>query len=403
MLSLPPPRQGLPPVPHDRHVIHLTTVDMSLRYLLLPQLVAMREAGWRVTGVSAAGEHVEALRDHGIEHVALDGSTRAANVRGDLRAARHLRRLLAVLQPDVLHTHNPKPGVYGRIVGGLSRSVPAVVNTVHGLYALPEDPLAKRAAVYSAERVASMFSDVELVQSREDVETLASLGVPRSKLRHLGNGVDLSRFDPGRDDLPTREALRAELGVGDDEVLVGAVGRLVDEKGYLELLEGFRRARTRCDQLRLVVAGPHEPDKADALDRSLIEDAAAGGVQFLGMRADVDALYRAFDLYVLTSHREGFPRSAMEAAAMGRPVYATDIRGCREVVNHGETGELFAVRDPAAIADALVRAASDRERLRSMGRAARAKAESEFDDRRQVEITLQTYEDVLAGRGRAGP
>lgn len=380
------------------HVVHLTTVDMSLRYLLLPQLVAIREAGWRVTGVSAAGEHVEALRDHGIDHVALQGSTRSSDVLADVRAARHLRRLLRGLEPDVLHTHNPKPGVYGRVVGRFSRHVPAVVNTVHGLYALPEDPWAKRALVYSAERVAAACSDMELVQSREDVETLASLGIPRQRLRHLGNGVDLSRFDPSRTDLPSREAVRAEFGVGEDVVVVGAVGRLVAEKGYPELFEAHRRARRQVDHLRLVVVGPHDPDKADALPEAEVERAKADGVVFLGMRDDVEALYRGFDLYVLASHREGFPRSAMEAAAMGVPVYATDIRGCREVVDHRRTGELFPVRDPAAIVDALVRAAADREQLGRMAAAARAKAEVEFDDRRQVEITLQAYEDVLASR-----
>ena len=147
----------------------------------------------------------------------------------------------------------------------------------------------------------------------------------------------------------------------------------------------------------MVVVGPHDPEKADALPQAEIDRAEADGVLFLGMRDDVDALYRAFDLYVLASHREGFPRSAMEAAAMRVPVFATDIRGCREVVDHDVTGELFAVRDPSAIADLLVRAAADPARLRAMATAARSKAETEFDDRRQVEITLQAYQDVLAG------
>lgn len=382
-----------------RHVVHLTTVDMSLRYLLLPQLTAMRDQGWHVTGVSAAGEHVAALEEAGIDHVALEGSTRASNPLADLRAASHLRRILTDLRPDVLHTHNPKPGVYGRIVGRLSRHVPAVVNTVHGLYALPEDRFAKRAAVYGAERLAASFSHMELVQSREDVAMLIELGVPSERVRHLGNGVDLARFDPTRDDLPARDALRAELGFTPDCLVVGAVGRLVAEKGYPELFEAFRRARRERDDIRLVVVGPHDPDKVDALDRDVIERAEADGVVFLGMRDDVDALYRAFDVYVLASHREGFPRSAMEAAAMRLPVFATDIRGCREVVDHGRTGELFPVRDPQTLANALVRAAADRPRLEALAAGARRKAEQRFDDRRQVEITLDAYDDVLVKVG----
>ena len=368
---------------------------MSLRYLLLPQLLAMRDAGWRVTGVSADGEHVEELRDHGIEHVVLNGSTRRSDMRGDVRAAANLRRILQALQPDVLHTHNPKPGVYGRIVGRLSRSVPAVVNTVHGLYAVPEDRFAKRAAVYAAERVAAAFSHVELVQSREDVATLRSLGVPAGKIRHLGNGVDLARFDPDRADLPDPATVRAAIGVGEDEVVVGAVGRLVAEKGYRELFAAFRAAQAQRPELRLVVVGPHDPDKPDDLPQDVLDAAEADGVRFLFQRDDVAALYRAFDAYVLASHREGFPRSAMEAAAMRLPIIATDIRGCREVVDHDVTGELLPVRDPAALTDALVRMAEDPERRRRMAVAGRRKAEAEFDDRRQVAITLQTYDEVL--------
>lgn len=382
-----------------RHVVHLTTIDMSLRYLLLPQLTAMREQGWHVTGVSAAGEHVAALEEAGIDHVALDGSTRSSNPVADLRAAAHLRRIIEDLRPDVLHTHNPKPGVYGRIVGRMSRHVPAVVNTVHGLYALPEDRFVKRAAVYGAERLAASFSHMELVQSREDVATLIELGVPRDKVRHLGNGVDLSRFDPDREDLPDPEGLRAELGFTPDCFVIGAIGRLVAEKGYPELFEAFRRARAERDDVRLVVVGPHEFDKDDALDNDLIKRAKDDGVVFLGTRNDVEALYRAFDAYVLASHREGFPRSAMEAAAMRVPVFATDIRGCREVVEHGRTGELFPVRDPQTLANALVRAAADRPRLEALAAGARRKAERDFDDRRQVQITLDAYDEVLVKVG----
>ena len=374
-------------------MVHLTTVDMSLVLLLLPQLVAMREAGYEVIGLSAAGEWVPQLEAAGIRHVPLPGSTRAADLGSDLRAARGLVRVLRELEPDVLHTHNPKPGVYGRIIGR-ALGVPAVVNTVHGLYAAPDDPLPKRTAVYALERLAAAFSHAELVQNPDDVAVLRALRVPEHRLHLLGNGVDLTRFDPDRH-AAARARVRAELGVGEDQVFVGAIGRLVVEKGYRELFDAIETVRSRRSDARFVVVGPHDHDKADALTEDDVQRARRSGVHFTGLRRDVEALYAAMDVYVLASHREGWPRSAMEAAAMGVPVIATDIRGCREVVTHDENGLLVPVRTPSALADAITSLVGDTARRRRLAAGARTSAATRFDDRLQVRRTLDVYERLL--------
>ena len=116
--------------------------------------------------------------------------------------------------------------------------------------------------------------------------------------------------------------------------------------------------------------GDDEPDEGRrARRRATARAADAAGVRFLGGRDDVDRLYAGMDLFVLASHREGFPRSPMEAAAMGVPVVATDIRGCRQVVDDGVTGLLVPVRDAGALAAAIAtRSASDRDRRRRFGR-----------------------------------
>ena len=376
-------------------VVHLTTVDMSLALLLLPQLVAFRDAGYDVVGVSAFGPHVATLESHGIRHVRLAHSTRRADIRADLAAAWEFHAICRTLRPDIVHTHNPKPGVYGRLVARMA-GIPHVVNTVHGLYAQPTDPLKRRAIVYSAERVAAVCSDAELLQNEEDLPVLRRLRIPEEKLHLLGNGIDLTRFDP--DWLaPARAGVRAEWGVGDDEVVVGLVARLVAEKGYREIFDAARCIRARHPRTRFVVAGPADPDKADAISRAELTAAEADGITFLGMRHDVERLYAGMDVYVLASWREGFPRSAMEAAAMGLPIVATDIRGCRQVVDPGVTGELVPVRDPEALTSAIERLVVDVDRRQAMGRAARIKAVKQFDYRAQVAVTLAIYERLLHG------
>ena len=374
--------------------MHLTTTDISLALLLGPQLRAFAEAGYEVLGMSAPGPYVAELEASGIAHVPLKHATRAAAAGRDLLALAELRRLFRRLRPDVVHTHNPKPGVYGRLAARAAR-VPAVVNTVHGIYAQPQDPWPRRALVYGLERLAATCSQAELVQNPEDVETLVRIGIPRAKLTLLGNGIDLDRFDPSRLDPSAVARARQEIGAGPDDVVCGAVGRLVWEKGYRELLATAAAVRERFPGARFVVVGPSDPDKSDALSTADIETARAAGVVFLGLRRDVEVLYGAMDLYVLASYREGFPRSAMEAAAMGLPVVATDIRGCRQVVEPGVTGLLVPPRDSAALTAAVSALVADGDRRAAMGAAGRSKALTEFDQRRVISVTLGTYDRLL--------
>jgi glycosyltransferase involved in cell wall biosynthesis len=149
------------------------------------------------------------------------------------------------------------------------------------------------------------------------------------------------------------------------------------------------------------VVGPADPDKADAVPAADIRDAEAAGITFLGLRHDVERLYSAVDVYVLASLREGFPRSAMEAAASGLPVVATDIRGCREVVEDGVTGRLVPVRDPAALGSAIAGLVGDADLRRRMGAAGRRKALAEFDQQRVIDRTLDVYSRLTPRRSRS--
>jgi glycosyltransferase involved in cell wall biosynthesis len=237
--------------------------------------------------------------------------------------------------------------------------------------------------------LASRFSDAELCQSVEDMQLLRRLRLsPVDKLRHLGHGIDLTRFGP---DPEVRRQVREELGLDDEEVVVGIVGRMVAEKGYRELFDAFQRLG---DGFKLVCVGPADPQKADGLSNAEIDSAVYQGVLFLGMRTDVDRLYNAMDVFVLPSHREGFPRSAMEAAATGLPVIATDIRGCREVVDDGVTGRLVPGASAPDLAAAIAEIGSSSEIRSAMGAAGLAKAAADFDERRVVHRVLATYADL---------
>ena len=370
-----------------RRLLHVTTTDMSLELLLGPQLRAFQSAGFEVHTASAPGSYVSALEADGIVHHPLRHATRATAPHRDLLALLELYRLFRRLRPDIVHTHNPKPGVYGRIAARLAR-VPLVVNTQHGLYAQSTDGWARRLSVYVLERIAAAFSDVELVQNEEDLATLRRLRVPVRKLHLLGNGIDLERFAPRPE---VRREVREELGIPDYTIVVGAVGRLVWEKGYAELFEAAKAILAERSDVVFVVAGGFDPDKGDPLTADDIAAAETAGVRFLGHRNDPERLYQAFDVYVLASHREGFPRSAMEAAATGLPVVACDIRGCRQVVDDGATGLLAEAKDVASLRQQLSALLDDPVLRTTMARAGRIRAEREFDQEQVIGRTTVTY------------
>jgi len=382
-----------------KRLVHVTTADMSLALLLGPQLRAFAAEGMEVIGVSAPGPFVPTLAEWGIDHVPLRHATRSVSPVHDLAAFVELGQLFRRLRPDIVHTHNPKPGIYGRI-SARGAGVPGIVNTVHGLYAAPEDSKGRKATVYALERLASTCSDVELFQNPEDLQVMRRLGVPERKLAFLGNGVDLVQHHPHPSHSEVAAA-RARLGVTPGSIVVGLVGRLVWQKGFRELFAVARRMRQVRPAVSFVVIGPHDADKGDALDAADIAEATdIGNVTFVGHRDDVSELYCAFDMFLLPSYREGFPRSAMEAAASGLPVVATDIRGCRQAVEQGSTGFLVPLHDVDALMQAILQLADDGDLRRSMGANGRRKAEAEFDDREVIRRTLSAYRRLSPRRER---
>jgi glycosyltransferase involved in cell wall biosynthesis len=364
-------------------VAHLTTVDMSLWLLLAAELRADVEAGFDVIGMSAPGPHVADVKTLGVRHVSLSSLTRSWNPVRDLEAAHELAGALRAVRPDVLHTHNPKTGVLGRVLGR-TLGVPVVVNTCHGLWAGPDDPWKRRAPVYAAEATAALFSHAELYQNAADREVLRP--VVQGRGRVVGNGVDLGHF---RHDPVGRARVRSRWGIADDEVLVGGVGRLVAEKGILEFAAA---AEAVGDRARFVWVGPEDPDKPDAV-RDI-----GDRVSLVGVERDMPAVYSAFDVFVLPSYREGFSRSAMEAAACGTAMVLSDIRGCREIGQDGHHLLLVPPRDPARLARALLGLLADPALRQRLGEAAHQRAVAQFDQRAVARTSIETYAAVARRR-----
>ena len=382
-------------------ILHVATIDLTVRFLLLPQLLGLQRAGYDVAAMSAPGPWVEEVEAAGIRHVPWRSATRAWDPRADLRAFRELTDVLRRERPHLVHTHNAKPGVMGRIAGRVAR-VPCVVNTVHGFDAQPSDPPGRRLTFMGAEWFAARFSDLEFYQGAEDLDRARELHiVGRKKGRFLGNGTSLERFDPDGPTAAAAPGIRRTLGFSDADVVVGIIGRLVGEKGYRELFQVAGRIREQAPSVRFLALGDRDPAKDDAItdeEMRLVES----DVTFAGWRRDVADVLAAMDVFVLPSWREGVPRSAIEAAAMGKPMVLSDIPGCRQVARHEREALLVPARNPEALEVAILRLVRDADLRRRLGRAARARALERFDENIVVDRILDGYRTVLARKGVAG-
>lgn len=374
-------------------IAKVSTADIAIQMLLMSQIKALQRMGHDVTAVCAPGPWVARIRSEGVP-VETVPMSRELSLFSDIRSLALLYKLFRDRRFDVVHTHTPKAGLLGPLAARLAR-VPVVVHTIHGLMFHDRMPRWKRRLFWLPEKWTATLSDVLLSQSREDMEVAATAKLCRpEELTYIGNGIDLASFS--RDQVSEdRAKKRAELGFRDDDFVVGTVGRLVYEKGFGELFQAADRLRTHSSRIRFLVIGAEEHDQNDAIPHELIEELQARGlVNFLGWVSDMRPCYAAMDAFVLPSYREGIPRACMEASAMQLPVIASDIRGCREVVEHGMTGMLVPVRNVDALVEAILKLDRDRGLGEQMGIYGRRRIKAQFDNRLVVSRLRDFYSSI---------
>lgn len=364
-------------------ICQLCAVDFTLYHFLLPLMRAMRARGHEVVGVCSDGKLLARVREEGLRVEAI-GIVRGYNPLDHWRTFRALVSFFRAERFDMVHVHTPVAALIGRIAARWAR-VPTVVYTAHGFYFHDRMPAWKRTLFVGLEYLGGRFTHVLFTQSEEDAATARRHALCRGgTIEAIGNGSDPARFHPATADDAGRVALRGALGADDATPVIVMIGRLVAEKGYPELFEAMRNVDARLWIVGERLKSDHA-QRIDALIDAVQRDPVLGTrIQFLGYRHDVPDLLRAADIFTLPSHREGMPRSIVEAMLSGLPVVATDIRGSREEVVEGETGHLVPLGDVAALSQALQRLAKDPALRRKLGAAGRERALALYDESRIV-------------------
>jgi glycosyltransferase involved in cell wall biosynthesis len=367
-------------------LIYVVTEDWYFLSHRLPMARAARAAGYEVHVATNVGEDADDIRQEGF----VLHPVRFA--RGQLSPLRTLGTILALrkiyrqVDPAIVHHVAMQPTILG-IVASFGRKF-ATIYAITGLgYAFIADSGRTR-SLRRGIRMLLRFGlnrrrAIGLVQNPDDREVLAELGVKPDHIALIaGSGIDADRFRP--------------IPEPDGQVTLAFVGRMLDDKGVRTLMAAHRILRESNVACALLLAGT--PDPANPASIPQTEIASFGrepGVTWLGQVADIATIWRRAHIAVLPSRREGLPKSLLEAAACGRPLIATDVPGCREIVINEKTGLLVPVDDPQALAAAiarLVRSSAQRVRL---GVGARRLVDERFSADLIGKATVALYQRLL--------
>ncbi len=377
-----------PPAPQPRRLLFLVNNPAFFLSHRLPIAQAARSAGYDVHVATMDGPTVAEVRQHGFTHHIIPMSRSGRNPLEELRSLHAFWRLFRRVRPDLVHAVTIKPVLYGGIAARLA-GVPAYVAAVSGLgFVFMRKPGgfdAQRLAATALYRLALGHRNSRVVfQNASDRQELRQAGVVQAGQTVLvrGSGVDLNEYRPVAEPEGPPVALM--------------VSRLLTDKGVREFVEAARMTAGHPSGLQWVLAGGPDPGNPASISEAEFRAwEAEGAVVCMGEREDVAQLYQNAHIAVLPSYREGLPRSLVEAAACGRAVVTTDVPGCRDAIEPGVTGLLVPARDAQALADAVLRLATDPALRQAMGTAGRALAENEFDIARVVEAHLAVYRQLL--------
>ncbi len=372
-----------------RRLMFVVTDDWYLWSHRIGLTAAARDAGYEVTVVTSVREYGERIRGLGLGLVHVDFARGRLSPGANAGTVRTLSDIYRRRRPDLVHHVAIKPIVLGSLAAARA-GVPAVVNalaglgtalTSHHLKARLARPVLQPALAWAMRRPRSHT----IVQNPENGKFVESLGVRPERISLVrGAGVDVQTFRP-----------RPEPG---GPVRVTMVSRLLRDKGVREFVEAAALVRARRGDIVFTLVGaPDEGNPTFVPLADLRSWAGEGVIEWWGHRDDVARVLARSHVAVLpTYYGEGIPMTLLEAAACGRPIIATDVPGCREVVRHGKNGLLVPARDPRALADAIAGLARDPARRAEMGAEGRRRAETEFAAERIHTETLLVYERALA-------
>ncbi len=367
-------------------VLHICAIGDTVAALLIPQIDYLIAHGISVEIACSPGKQVDLLKQKGyiIHPIQID---RKISFFSSLRSIYQLAKCIHYNAYDLVHVHTPIAAVLGRIASKLV-GVKIIIYTTHGFPF--HDLSSKREYLFYSmiERMMAKLTDLIISQNHEDIATSINLGICQpAKIKYLGNGVDIDRFNLVNLDPTSQVKLLKSLGICNTKKLfIGTIGRLTSKKGSRYLIEATAKLLPDFPDLQILIIGgqlnsDREPFYSEILNLISTYDLEEH-ITLTGSRKDIPNLLGLLDIFTLPTYSpEGLPRSILEAMAMCLPIVTTDIRGCREAVIHKENGLIVPPRNSDKLASALKLLLADKSLRQIYGHASRCRVEKEYDER----------------------
>lgn len=375
----------------NKKLIFVVTEDWYFLSHRMPTVRGAQQAGYDVAVITADGKARAAIEAQGVRVIPFSFDRRSLKAGQAVKQVQALRAIYETEKPYLVHHIAMKPILFGALAAWQAK-VPRVINAFAGLgYVFSADTTLARtvrlALIPAFRMLLQRPGSVVLFQNDDDRKLLQKLGaLPRDAGRIVlirGSGVDTDRLQI----LPQPQ--------GDDFICAFA-GRMIGIKGLPTLQEAFARLQSQYPQIKLWLCGQPDPGNPGSWTMAQIEQWTRDNpnVIFKG-HSDMAEIWAQSHVALQPSYGgEGVPKSLLEAAACGRAIIATDVPGCREVVDEGQNGFLVPARDAPLLAARIAQLAQDRALCARMGLASRALVEGDLSARAVTEKTRILYENM---------
>ncbi|HEC92726.1 MAG TPA: glycosyltransferase family 1 protein [Candidatus Atribacteria bacterium] len=379
-------------------VAFLSQSDLNLYLFRLSWMKALIREGLQVYAICPKGDYTNRLKKEGVGVIHYNIKKNSFNPLNEVKTIYELYKIFKKENFDILQSFILKPNIYGAIAGRLA-DIPIIINTVTGLGYVYTVNSSKARLLKLLSKVLYKLSfkiaRKVIFQNSDDFNDLNGLLDKNKALIMKGTGVDITYFSHKNVDLGRIKAIKDELKIENDKLVITMIARLYWSKGIKEFVEAANMLHKKHRNLVFLIIGWIDKGNPDAITEGFIKKATNEFVKFIGKREDIREILYVTDIYVLPSYREGMPRTVLEAMAMEKPIVTTDAPGCREAVENGVNGFLIPIKNSKALAEAIEKLILNKDLRKKMGRASREKVVKEFSDEVIVHKVLQLYEDIL--------
>lgn len=376
-------------------ICYIVAIDITIRLILQNYLKRLDKEKYDVWVICSPSPFLKEIEKDGINVKTINISRKIFSPISDLLSLIKLRSFLKKEKFDIVQVQTPKAAFLGQLASAAAK-VPIIINNNFGFY-FQNFSLLKRKVFIFLEKLAARHSDLMFTINKEDIQTAIKDKIFEApKIKYLGFGIDINRFNPDKFSKDFIISKKQELGISADKKVIGIIARMVKEKGYLELFSAFQKIVKEYPNVLLLIAGIKEPSKKDGVDINIIKEyGIEKNVLFLGDRRDVEELYAVMDVFVLPTHREGLGNTILEASSMKKPIIATNIRGCRESVDNKKTGLLVPSKDPGKLSIAILFLLNNSNFCLKLGEAGRRKIVNDFNEEKVFKIMINEYENLI--------